>query len=160
MTAPFQGKTFQTAARRRNGTPLVFKVEHWGPSPEDGSIGPLDVELRIDPMVDTVRVGAAFGGFGSMLTSFNDDDIPAEEKLARLDRALPQARKALRDCLVPHDRALYDSVVECINVSMIGELVQWMTQELSGLDPTKRASSSDGSVPTGSPSTDGAPLEE
>lgn len=158
MTNGYQGKSFQTAARRRRGEPLLFTIEHWGPDPDTGTVGALDAQLCIDPNVDTVRMGAAFGAFGKMLMGFSDEDVSSDEKLAQLDRELPKARRALRDLIIPPDRALYDVVQEAITVAILGELVQWVTQELSGLDPTKQASSSDGSAPTGSTSTDGAPL--
>ena len=159
MTNGYQGKSFQTAARRRRGEPLEFLVEHWGLDEETGNIGPIDARLRIDPNVDTVRMGAAFGAFGKMLMGFSDEDVSSDDKLAQLDRELPKARKALRDLIIPPDRAMFDVVQDAVTVAILGELVQWVTQELSGLDPTKQASSSDGSAPTGSTSTDGAPPE-
>lgn len=156
MTTPFMGKTFQTAARRRGGELLTFAVQHWGPDAV-GTPGPINVVLRVDPMVDAVRIGAAFGTFATMLGNFGDTAISSDEKVAALDRELPKARAALRECIVPPDRAAYDAVAEGLSVSMLGDLVQWITQETSGLDPTKQASSSIGSPPTGSPSTDGVP---
>lgn len=155
---PFQGRTFQTAVRRRLGKPLVLRLEHMT-QPEVGEPQPIDVDLRFDPMIDTVRLGAAFGDFGALLKSFSDDTIAADIKTAKLTDAMPKVRGSLRECVVPQDRGKYDEVQDLFTVSLIAEVIQWLTQELSGLDPTRVASSSDGLVPTSQPLTGTPPPE-
>lgn len=163
-------RQFQTAAARRGGVPLKFTVEHLltPPMPEDwdrdkeGEWEPetetILREMMLDPLVDVVRIGAAFGGFGQMLQSFSTDtEMSAEEKMHRLDVELPRARAAMRELLISTDRKKWDEVKEGVDVTTLGEIVRWVTMEMSGLDPTQQRSSSDGSTSTGDSSTGGPP---
>lgn len=147
---------FQTAARRRGGGILKFTIQHYEIDPETGEGTDIDVELRVDPLLDVVRLGAAFGHFSAVLTTLRDEDVSVEDKLAGLDSQVPEARRQLRQCLVPTDREKWDRVAAGVDIRTIGQLVRWLTQELSPMDPTQQASSSDGSTPTSEPSTAGA----
>lgn len=164
MTNTYAGKQFQTASFRRKGKPLTFQVQHWLTDPErpEDEGREVEVTLMVDPLLDTIRLGAAFGSFGASLQGFSDPGVPAEEKMATLDREVPKVKAALRQCLVPPSRLLFDEAEDdgvtwypgdAIDVSMMGELVRWMMQELSGLDPTQLTASPDGSSPTSAIST-------
>lgn len=161
-------RQFKTAAARRKGEPLKFEIEHWltAPQPDDwdeATEGPWSPDsevitetMRVNPLVDVVTVGAAFGGFGQMLQTFTKDgETPAEEKIRKLDVELPRARMALRGLLIPTDRAKWDRVSDGVDVSTLGEVVRYITTELSGLDPTQLNGSSDGSSTTSDGSTVG-----
>lgn len=150
----FSGKQFTTAARRRGGVPLKFSVADW-----DDEQGEVDVELRVDPRVDLMRMGAAFGEFGRTLVAASDADVDPAEKIAAIDAATPKIRAAVRSCLVPPDREKWDRVGEALGVSELGDLIRWMMSELSPLDPTQRPESSPGSDIGSGSSTDGAPPE-
>lgn len=162
MTDPagFTGKAFQTAAARR-GTPLQFQVEHLERDPEnDDDMGTMvTYVLMVDPMLDIVRLGKSFGAFGKTLGGFNDESVSDEEKLQRIDVEVPRIREALRQVFTPPSRAKWDKVATGFDLRGLGEVIRWLTGELSGLDPTQQRSSSSGSDETGTPSTAGAPLE-
>jgi len=161
MTSNFNSRPFQTAARRRGGRPLVLTIQHTREVEEgDTATGDryvtyedVDVDLRIDPRLDVVRLGVVFGGLANAIKG--TDGQTAEQKLATLDSVIGQVRKSFRDCIVPPDRAKYDEVAESIDAQTFGQIVQYVTQELTGVDPTRRTSSSDGSPPTGTDSTPG-----
>lgn len=138
---------------------MEFQVQHW-PVGEDGEeTDAVEVTLMIDPLLDTVRLGATFGAFGTTLQGFGDPAVTAETKIATLEREVPKMKGALRDCLTPPSRLKFDQVSEALDVTMLGEVVRWMTQELSGLDPTRPTSSSPGLPSTGDTSTAGVPPE-
>ena len=155
----FNGPTFQTAARRRKGVPVQFKVEHWEPN-DTGGGNEIEVILLVDPRVDIVRIGTAFGAFGAAMKQVEDPSIPAEVKTRVLDEETPKVRAALREMLLPPSRLQMDVVAESMDIRMLSDIVRHITKELSGLDPTQLASSPDGSPTTSSSSTDGAQLVE
>lgn len=159
--APFEGQQFRTAAARRGGKILKLRIEHWQPPSDDDPDGEgqaITVTLRFDPLLDMLRMGTAFGQFGRTLAGFQTDETSVEDKMELLDREIPKMRAALRDCFVPPDRAKWDQVKEGVDAALLGELMRYLTRELSPVDPTQQASSSTGSEPTGGSSTDGAPL--
>ena len=174
-TNGFAGKQFQTAAFRRRGKPLLFQVQGWVTTddemaawlaafdvdgePDEGPGHEDTVTLMVDPLLDLVRLGAAFGGFGTALQNVGNADLADEDKLKAIDVQLPRVKQALRDCLVPPSRLKFDTVSDAIDVTRLGELVRWITTELSGLDPTPPNESSAGADTTGSSSTAGAPPE-
>jgi hypothetical protein len=172
----FTGKQFQTAAWRRRGKPLEFSVQNWqymeppvdwvatDNEPEWPGGREAEVILKVDPLLDILRMGAAFGTFAGVLQGLKPDTTSEgmsdlSDKLSLIDREVPKIRAALRECLVPPSRLKWDEVVESVDVIMLGQLVNWLLSEMSPMDPTRRASSSDGSVPTSDTSTDGAPAE-
>jgi hypothetical protein len=150
-------RQFQTAARRRSGDPISFTIEYVTVNAETNEPTEAEATFRVDPLLDIVRLGAAVSGFGQTLANLGSDTITAEEKLAALDRETPKVRQALRQFFVPPDRAAWDTVAPTIDLQTLGELVRWLTQEVSGMDPTQRTSSSDGSSTAGSTSTAGVP---
>lgn len=148
----FNGPSFQTAAFRRRGKPLAFKVQHFKVTDfETGDGEEVDVVLRIDPNLDVVRLGTMLGGLGSL-----NNEMSQEAKFELIDKETPKVRNALRDAIVPHDRDKYDEVKEALDVTFLGGVVRWITNELSGKDPSEPAPSSDGSPETSTSSTDGA----
>lgn len=130
-----------------------------GDEPEEGPGREVVVTLMVDPMLDIVRLGASLGSFGAAMESMQDKGISSEQKLATLDSEVPRVKAALRQCLVPPSRLKFDTVSEAVDVVKIGETVRWLTQELSGLDPTQQKSSSNGAPEIGESSTAGVPPE-
>lgn len=157
-TAPFQGHSFQSAAFRRKGKPLIATLEHvrWD---DEGNELPMTITLRIDPLVDAVRLGAVLGPVGATLSRIGAEDTPVEDKLTLMQTEQPHIANAIRDLLVPTCRADWDDVKGEIDLATMAQIVSWVTREMSGLDPTQRPLSSDGSEPTTSTSTDGAAPE-
>jgi hypothetical protein len=153
----FQGKQFQVAADRKLGRPLTIGVNHWvqdwsDPADEGGWV---NVSFRIDPNTDMIRLGLAVGALGKgMQAAGVDEDVEAQ--IAQLDRALPTVRRAMRECVVPPDRDAFDVIAPTLGVRKLSEMIQTVMGALSGMDPTERASSLDGSAQDGSPSTAGA----
>lgn len=152
----FQNRSFQTAARRRGGKPISFTIEHAIVNDETGDVTEIEETMRVDPLLDVVRAGAAFGSFGAALAGLNDDSVSTEDKVATLERELPNIREAVRSFLVPTDRAKWDRVKEGVDIGTLGQLIRYIVKELSGMDPTEPTSSSPGSASTGSASTGGA----
>ncbi len=152
----FRNQSFQTAARRRGGQPISVTIEHTIVNDETGDVSDIDVVLRVDPLLDIVRAGAVFGAFGASLSGLNDADVEVTDKLATLEAEVPKLRRAMRDCFVPHDRQKWDEVGPGVDVMTLGSIIRYIVRELSGADPTRPESSSDGSAPTGPASTAGA----
>lgn len=161
--AGYSGKSFQTAAHRRAGTRIRFEVQAWvyddADNPDDEGY-PVVVELVVDPRLDIIRLGAAFGGLGTLLQGMGKTEVSDDEKVAVIARETPRARDKLRDCLVPPSRLKFDEVKDTLDIQAIGSIVQYITGELSGMDPTQRPSSSTGSAPASPSSTAGAQPEE
>lgn len=157
-TAPFQGQSFQTAAFRRRGKPLMCQIEHTKYN-DDGTSEDVTVTLRVDPLLDAVRLGATLGPVGAALTTLGDDKVALDEKVRIIEREQPVIADAIRACLVPPSRVEWDAIKGEVDIAVLSQLVQWITRELSGLDPTQPSESSAGSDGTGSGSTDGAPAE-
>lgn len=162
----FEGKQFTTAAARLKGRAPEFEVEHWHSEPRPPDL-PEDVEwepdpvemrvtLKVNPLTDIVRMGAAFGQFGKLMQAMKDGEQDSDEIVRQLDVQLPRVKRAVRDMLLPPSRLKWDLVEEGIDTTKLGEIVQWVSRELSGLDPTQQESSLNGSPPTGADSTDGA----
>lgn len=152
----FTNRQFQTAARRRAAEPISFTIGFVRVDAETQETVEGDATFRVDPLLDIVRLGAAISGFGQTLANLQSETLTAEEKLAALDRETPKVVKALRDFLVPPDRAQWDTVGPLLDIQTLGEVVRWLTQEVSGMNPTQPTSSSAGSGTTGSTSTAGA----
>lgn len=156
----FDSPTFQSAAARRKGEIISFTIEHVAID-LDGNAGDLiSHELRLDPLLDVVRLGVMFRTFSKALSAVRDaegDDV--EPMLAVLDKEMVRARGALRTAIVPHDRAKYDEVSDALDTQLLGQIIRFITDKLSGLDPTQQASSSNGSVEAGPTSTDGVQPE-
>lgn len=152
----FETQAFQTAARTRRGKPLAFTIEHTTYDDETGEPSDVEYQFRVDPKLDVIRFGTAVGGFSQALQGIDKPETSVEDKLAALDRETPKVREAMRFCLVPHDRAKWDEIAEDVDIRTLGDLLRWVSRELSGQNPTSRTSSSDGSASTGSASTGGA----
>ena len=155
--APFTGETFTTAARRRGGKLTKFRIDHTVYDAETDEPTDLSVICRVDPKLDLVRFGVLFRDFTATLSSL--DKTNQADVLDALGRSLPSARAGLRECLVPHDRAAYDSVAEAIDINMMSRIIGLITRDLSGLDPTLPSVSSYGPDTDGVSSTAGASPE-
>lgn len=135
-------------------------LQHWEPDNPDDPASELgheiDVTIRISLKVDVVRLGATLGEFGKALQLLQNQDVPAEQKIETLDSELPKVRHAIREMVLPPDRAGWDKVAPDLDAQTLGKVIRYITNELSGLDPTPPASSSDGSPTDGVTSTDGA----
>lgn len=149
---PFDTPAFDTAARRRGGKVLKFRINHAVLDENADELREISHALRVDPALDLVKFGTLFRDFTQAMAGLNKDDQAAV--METFTRVMPSARKALRECIVPHDRAKYDEVSDGIDVQIMGKVTSMITNELSGLDPTQPRSSSDGQAETGSPSTD------
>jgi len=153
-TAPFQGQSFQTAAFRRKGKPLVAQLQHVEYD-EDGTEHEVTVELRVDPLVDAVQLGAVLGPVAGALSQIGDESMQLDAKMELMKRTQPEVADALRALLVPASRVAFDKVKAHVDLMTLAGIVNWITREMSGLDPTQQKSSSDGSGSTSSASTDG-----
>lgn len=158
---PFEGKAFQTAAARRGGKPIKFKVEHWEFNDDDdddeGTL--VELVLMIDPKVDVVRLGTSFAGYGKTLGKLKDDTLDETEKVAIIDVEVPKLRDSMRMMFTPPSRAKWDRVAEAFDIAQLGEVIKFVSSELSSLDPTQQPSSTIGSASDTTSSTDGAQHE-
>lgn len=156
-------QSFQTAAARRRGELLAFDltgvIYPADPESEDAP-EVVTVTVKVDPRLDAIRLGAAFGQFGRALKSIGADDADADTLIAMLDKETPRARARLRECLIPPSRVKFDTISDSVDLQTLGEVIRWLTKELSGVDPTQAGSSSDGSSTTTESSTPGAQPEE
>lgn len=155
----FESQAFQVAADRKLGRPLRIErtvwVQDWNDPDDEGEWQ--TYSFRIDPNTDMIRLGVAMGAMGNAMSGIGNDAIEdVETKIGQIDKALPVVRKALRDCVVPPDRAGYDDVSAKLGVKELSEVIQQIMGGVAGMDPTQRASLSDGSPITGPTSTDGA----
>lgn len=167
----FNGKQFETAARRRLGVPLTFDVLTYDfPDDEDEIVRRMKageevgtevtVTMMIDPRTDLVTLGVAFGSLLDSIKRLGDDQLTQTERLDVIEVELPKLRAAIGKTLTEPSRAKWDKHGTELEVSQLSDLIQSLTQELSGVNPTRRGASSDGASETGSTSTDGAPVEE
>ena len=137
----FSGKSFQTAAYRRRGQPLSFRVQHAVFDDDSGELIEYDVVLRIDPALDVIRFGAAMGSFTDAMSKAAAGE---GDSIALLDHEYPKVLDAFRSFLVPPDREMFDTVRDGIDPGMGAELLKWISGELTGADPTSLPSSSAG----------------
>lgn len=155
-------RSFQTAAHRRGGKPLTFKLEHYHfavPDDEEGEdvFEPTLVErtVMVNPLVDIVAVASAFKELGEVLKMVSAEDTDQDEKLRLLTSEMPKARNSIRKILTPPSRRKWDEVAAGVDVQMLGAVVTYITGELSGKHPTQPESSSGQSSTDGPTSTDG-----
>ncbi len=156
-------KGFQSAAARRRGERVTFHLDTWeydNPDDEEDAGRERRVTFMVDPMVDLLRLGAAFGDIGTTLGALGADTTTPQEKLDILDRELPKLRNSVRDLLIPKSRVEWDRWGHEFDAQMMAGLVRMLMKELSPLDPTQPESSPGGSSTTSTPSTDGAPPAE
>lgn len=145
-------KQFESASVRLKGKPLVFDWNYW---PLDAT-EPVTVELMVDPMLDMIRMGAAFGAFALNLQKFGEPGSDIEALSEVLNQQMPKVKAALRDCLLGPYQLVFDNIADTMDLSGLSQVVRWIMSELSGLDPTPPASSPPGSPPTTDDSTAGA----
>lgn len=142
---------FESASVRHKGQPLVFDWTYW----RQDAAGPETVEFMVDPMLDMIRMGAAFGAFALNLQKFGQPDSDIEALSDTLTKQMPKVKLALRDCLLGPYQQLFDDVADTMDLQGLSKIVRWIMNELSGLDPTQPASSPDGSLATGDALTGG-----
>jgi hypothetical protein len=158
-----ENRGFQSAAARRRGERVTFHLDTWvydDPDDENDAGREHRVVFMVDPMVDLLRLGAAFGDIGTTLGALSADTTSAQEKLHLLDTELPKLRASVRDLLIPKSRTDWDQWGHEFDAQMMASLVRMLMKELSPLDPTQPESSPGGSSTTSTPSTDGAPPAE
>lgn len=160
----FTGRSFQTAAHRRRGAPVKFEIVTWVYDGDEDEVGREEaIVFRVDPMLDLIRLGSAMGGLAGALKNLKASKPGEVEQLEdrldaldRMEKELPRVRDSIRDALIPTQRKDWDRVASTVDVQTLGEVVRLITNELSGKDPSQAASSSAGSAPTSTTSTDGA----
>jgi len=173
----FNGAAFETAASRHDGKPIIITVIG-AIMDDDGNVTAKSVDLRVNPLLDIVQVGAMAGAlvtFGEKLRAIGARSDAAEavneiageptegpdigrllEHVAVLQGELPRMRALVRDCLIPKSRLEFDEIVDSIDSVLLAQIATQISRRLSGLDPTPPVSSPDGSETTGEPSTVGA----
>lgn len=158
---------FQSAAKRLDhGKPITFTLETVIYPSEDEVVAaieagaevigtPTTVTFMVNPMTDVVTLGVAFGAVLESVNKLSDKDMPQAAKLALIDAELPKIRAAMGRVLTPPSRAKWEQHSVEFSVPDIASLIKRIMRELSGMDPTRQASSEDGSPPTTERSTDG-----
>lgn len=134
---------------------MEFKVELIVTDEDGSNPRPDDVMFRVDPQLDTIRLGAAVGTFGETLKAVNAEDDPLlATKL--LDTEWPKVREAFGHCLLPPSRKRWAEHNTQVDIDTLANIVRWVQLELAGTDPTEPVSSPAGSPTTSTPSTAGA----
>lgn len=153
----FNGLQFQSAVARRKGKGPVLHIEHWVFDSDDDEVGrQVDADVMVDPRLDVIRFGELFGSFATELRELNTaDDTTDADKMKRLQHIINGGIDKLRGCIVPTQRAAFDTVSGALDAQMISHIIQGVAKELSPMDPTQPTSSSTGSDGTSVPSTDG-----
>lgn len=158
---------FQSAARRLDhGKPITFTLETIVYPSEDEIVAQLEsgaevigtpttVTFMVNPMTDVVTLGVAFGAVLTSVNKLSDPELSQEAKLALIDAEVPKIRAAMGKVLTPPSRTKWERHGVEFSVPDISSLIQRIMRELSGMDPTRQASSADGSPPTTGLSTDG-----
>lgn len=165
----FNGLQFQSAVARRKGKGPVLHIEHWVFESDDDEVGrSVEADVMVDPRLDVIRFGEIFGTFASELRELGQtgqamvdgtDKTNDSDAMKRLEQIVNRGRDKLRDCIVPTQRAMFDTVAGALDANMISQIITAVAKDLSPMDPTQPASSSDGSPATTASSTDGAQPE-
>lgn len=175
----FDGPVFTTASARRTGGLIKFKVAGNVLTDDEESVRYVEHVLAVHPAIDIVRFGQLFSRFIKAVNEANErkrarlaaegqnpDDESADpsttEAMSNLDlinEHVEPSLDALRSCLTPKSRPLFDEVRPAIDVNTLFDIIVMLTGELSPVDFSQRADSSDGSPGTGEASADGAPTE-
>lgn len=145
-------KQFESASVRHQGKPLAFDWTYW----RTGADEPVTQEFMVDPMLDMIRVGAAFGAFAIKLQDFGKEGSDIEGISETLTAQMPKVKMALRDCLLGPYQQVFDDIADTMDLQGLSQIVRWIMNELSGLDPTQPASSPAGSETTTDDLTAGA----
>lgn len=139
-------KEFTTAAQRRRDDPILWVI--------DGH------EIHMKP-------GIEFGDLAGMLDLASQataeaatDDESGAERLRMIQSKVDGLRTELAAFVSGDTRDEYEAVRADLDLTILLELVQDITAEVSGRVPTLPSASSDGSQQPGPSSTDGAPVEE
>lgn len=165
----FNGLQFQSAVARRQGKGPILHIEHWVFDGDDDETGhSVAADVMVDPRLDVIRFGEIFGTFATELRELGrkgeamvagTDETGDADAMQRLDQIVRRGRAKLRDCIVPTQREAFDTVADALDANMISQIVTAVARDLSPMDPTQPASSSDGSPATTASSTVGAPPE-
>lgn len=158
-------KSWATAAARRWKDPIVIEL----PDGEGGA-----VEFRVRGDLDGFAVMSSLTNIGQAWTQLKDLARPdiqleemTEEALAGMTGALEamehtqtMVRRYISEFLVADDRDRFAEVAPGVDLNMGFEIILWLRDELSPLDPTQPASSADGSSPDGPSLTGTVPSKE
>lgn len=165
----FNGLQFQSAVARRKGKGPILHIEHWVFDGDDDETGHgVEADVMVDPRLDVIRFGEIFGTFAAELRELGQtgqamvegtDKTVDTDAMKRLEQIVNRGRGKLRDCIVPTQRAAFDTVAGALDAVMISQIITGVARDLSPMDPTQPASSSDGSPATTASSTVGAQLE-
>lgn len=116
-------RSFETAASRRRKDPLVWTI--------DG------VTIELKPSVDLAEMAP-------LLQPLVEND---EKNISIVEAA--RKRKVLVECVTvfvsEKSRDDFEILVPDIDTGMLGTMLQELIEEFSGVDPTQRGESSDGS---------------
>lgn len=132
-------KQYRTAVARRRANPLYLEVDEHEP-------------VRT---VDNMDLGALAGLLADVQNPLPDD----LSQVAGVQVRLTQLRNLIAEFIHPGDKVRWaqDVAPDLAEVAVLSAMMNDLVEEYTGVDPTKQASSSDGSPPTGPASTDGAP---
>jgi hypothetical protein len=133
-------RSFETAAARRRLDPIVWDI--------DG------VSLKLRPSVDLGSIGMLSD---SLQDQPEDDGTGMSVVMAKRSRLLA----AMRRFLLEESIEAFDALEPDLDFFVLVEMHNELIAEYAGSgNPTRRASSSGGSEPTGEISTDGAAPED
>ena len=151
-------KSWATAAARRWKDPVVLGLP-------DGEGGEAEVRVRGDldgfaVMSALTNTSTAWGQLKGLARPDMKLDETTDEILAEMTGALDAMRRTqemvrgyIREFLVDDDRPKFDDVAAGINLNLGFEILIWIRDELSPVDPTRPTSSVDGSSEPGAPLT-------
>jgi hypothetical protein len=133
-------KSFETAAARRRLDPIVWEI--------DGT------EIQLRASVDLAAVGVLVD---SLQDQPDDDGTGMSVVMAKRSRLLA----AMRGFILDDSQSVFDELEPDLDFWVLVDMHNELIAEYAGSgNPTKRASSSVGSEPTGEISTDGAAPED
>lgn len=130
-------RSFKTAAARRRANPIVWEVDDHPP-----------ITLRAS--VNLVELADVLGSIAEM-----KPDKAALDP-AKVGEMLQAIRDGLRQFVTPESHETWDRVAPDLDIDVLNEMIAEVLSEFTGMDPTQRPSSSDGSSTDGGTSTAGA----
>lgn len=133
-------KAFETAAGRRRKDPIVWSID--------------DVAIRLRASVNLTDIGMLF----------EEMNAPREEGQSEMAYASQKKNcieEIVRAFVDPDYLDAFETVLPDIELTMLNDMVTMLIEEYTGqANPMQDSSSSAGSSPTGSVSTDGARVED
>jgi hypothetical protein len=132
-------RSYKTAAARRRADPLTWDIDDGEP-------------IRLRASVD-------FTELADQIATMQDAQAPVDGELQmnRASRLANALRSFLGWFVTDDDQHLWEAVKADLDIPTMRDMVADVITEYTGVDPTQRPSSSDGSSPTSTSSTDGAP---